>query len=415
MTLNVLFISIAFPPKNDPEAVQAGRYFKWLSKDQRLNIDVVTSSNPTLFMPIDSSLEHYGEGVRQLLELPILESIYTNKIIRLFNPSLLSYPDSKFSFSYQSSRVIKSLRHKPDIIYSRSFPLSSSFLAQKLAEYYKVPWVMHLSDPWVESPLHIFKGKNFVWNKKKEQEFFSKADAITLTSPKTVELYRSKYPQYCEKIHLMPNVFDSNSSLREIQKATDRKPVYKFVYTGGLANTRDASTLLKAVHQLDSSHPKLLQQAEFTFAGPMDRRNFKILDDLAHPRVKHLGSLPASEAKKLQEQADVLLLFDSQIEDPMYDVFFPSKLLDYLVAQKPVLAITGSDSFSRSFINQLNIGTAFNFNEIAAVAAQIKTLIEQQPVWQPIHAEIDFYSAQHNAQRLAALMLKLTHKLCPVK
>ena len=36
---NVLFVSIAFPPKNDPECLQTAKYFKYLVDTQKVNIN----------------------------------------------------------------------------------------------------------------------------------------------------------------------------------------------------------------------------------------------------------------------------------------------------------------------------------------------------------------------------------------
>ena len=147
----VLLVSIAFPPKNDPECLQVAKYLKYMAQAD-LNFDIVTSSIPTLFMPYDSSLEKYSFPGMQKIEIPVWETKISNYVLQKAIPGGISYPDSKLTFHLQYRKVIKRLRNVPDIIYSRSNPVSSAVMACKLREYYKVPWVMHLSDPWVGSP-----------------------------------------------------------------------------------------------------------------------------------------------------------------------------------------------------------------------------------------------------------------------
>ena len=72
--MNILFVSIAFPPKNDPECIQSGRFFKYLSREKDFDIDVVTSKDPTLFMPVDDSLKPLDRGYRQKIAIPIFEN-----------------------------------------------------------------------------------------------------------------------------------------------------------------------------------------------------------------------------------------------------------------------------------------------------------------------------------------------------
>ena len=72
-TKNILFVSIAFPPKSDPESIQVGRYLKNLTKSS-YEINCITSSNPTLFMEVDPYLDHYAEGIKTKHELRIFEN-----------------------------------------------------------------------------------------------------------------------------------------------------------------------------------------------------------------------------------------------------------------------------------------------------------------------------------------------------
>jgi hypothetical protein len=408
--MNVLFVSIAFPPKNDPEAIQTGRIFKWLVKDDSLRIDVVTSKNPTLFMPVDPTLEENARGLRQLIEVPIFENRWVNKAIWMLYPNLMFYPDSKASFALQSSSVIKKLQCKPGIIYSRSFPISSALMAEKLAAHYNVPWIMHLSDPWVDSALHQYKGKILSWNSKKEAALFTKAAALTLTSPKTVALYASKYPHLEHKMHLMPNVYDDEAIEYPKGNINNGTEKIKFIYAGGLANTRDAIPLLKAIQCLGQMHPAIIDKVEFIFAGPMDRRNSSLFKEFAHPSIICMGVLPASEAKELLSQADILLLFDSRIQNAKLNVFFPSKLLDYALAGKPVLAITGVESYSREFIHQLSIGECFDFDDVGGIVQHIVDVVEGKLQFDPNLDELSTFSASYNAKRLSDLMSTLIQK-----
>ena len=65
---NILFVSIAFPPKSDAEGIQVAKYLKYLLRVSKgkFNIDAVTSRQPTLNMTYDASLESSLEGVREI-------------------------------------------------------------------------------------------------------------------------------------------------------------------------------------------------------------------------------------------------------------------------------------------------------------------------------------------------------------
>jgi glycosyltransferase involved in cell wall biosynthesis len=356
MSKKLLFVSIAFPPKNDPECAQTGRYAYYLKKDFNWDITVVTSKIPTLFMPYDASLERFSKDFKKI-EVQIFESKLINKIISFLSQNLLSKPDSKYSFYKQWKKVIRQF-NKPDIIYSRSFPLSSTLMALKLKGYYRVPWIMHLSDPWVESPLHNMTSD---YHKNAERLSFEKADLISFTTVEAMHLYKEKYPALKEKFFVNTNVFEpSLNAPKNLDKKTNE---IKIVYTGGLANTRNAKFFLNALKIASEKQPEVLKLLKVIFAGDMDSNNRKYFESLNYmSNVQHLGILSQMEAKKLQSTADLLLVIDSKITDIEKNVFLPSKILDYAAQNKAILAITEKNSPSARFLKAYG-GISFSFEE----------------------------------------------------
>ena len=120
--LNVLFVSIAFPPKSDSEGLQVAKYFKYLVRDENLTIDVVTSDDKTLFMSIDENLRKYEKGSRQVIKVSFFENKYINFLLRKISPNGLNYPDSKYRFFKKWKKFINKLKNHSilkliDIIY----------------------------------------------------------------------------------------------------------------------------------------------------------------------------------------------------------------------------------------------------------------------------------------------------------
>ncbi len=350
MIKDLLFVSIAFPPKSDPECLQTGKYFRAISKKVK-DIDVVTSKNPTLFMPVDPELELLEGTYRQIVEVKLIENRYTNFLLRKISPSILEKPDSKFSFHWQYKKVVRSLKSNPEIIYSRSFPMSSAFMAYKLHCHFKCPWVLHLSDPWSWSPLHHYSDKIKEYVEKWEREFIKTAQIITLTSKKTLQYYKSLYPEFGSKFEFMPNVWDVND-LRE-GKELDFDHKLRIVYTGGLVGDRNPEFLFQCIRVWNRDNPSVMNTVEFCFAGAMDRRTEGLFKKYDLPNVKHLGMLSFRKAVDLQSSAHMLFLIDNPIKDPKKAVFFPSKLLDYFVARRRIFAVTTRDSATAHALNDI--------------------------------------------------------------
>jgi len=405
---NVLFISIAFPPKSDSEGLQVAKYFKYLVRDKTLNIDVVTSKDSTLFMPIDVNLREYAKGYRQIIKVPFFENKYINFLMRKINPSSLNYPDSKFRFYKKWQSVIKQLKNRPDIIYSRSFPISSSIMALYLQKEYKVPWILHLSDPWTVSPIHKLRDAK-EWNEKMERKCFENATILSFTSLKTIKLYRITYPEYSTKMVFFPNVFDLEDKKERDYKVKEK---IKVVYTGGLVEDRSPKYLFKAIIELNKQDPQIIADYEFIFAGALDRKNRGIFEQNI-PSVEHIGLLSFNKALALQEDADLLLVIDTPFKNPSDAIFFPSKLLDYMLMQRRILALTDKNSTTWNIVNK-KLGDCFVHTDVQNI---IQSLIDIWKAWKKkdkeyfYNKELDMdFSAEKNAKNLSSLFKKIINE-----
>lgn len=404
--INVLFVSIAFPPKSDSEGLQVAKYFKYLARDENLNIDVVTSEDNTLFMPIDKHLEYHCQGYRQIIKIPFWENKYINYLIRNFNRDALNYPDFKFRFYKKWKNVLEKLKYKPNVIYSRSFPISSTLMAYKLQKKLKVPWVLHLSDPWTINPLYKL-GEAQAWNDAIEYKCFSNATVLSFTSKKTIELYTCKYPQFSEKMILSPNVFDIED---KVEKVYHKNKKIKVIYTGGLVEKRSPIYLFKALKKLENENPEMIMDFEFLFAGTLDRINQNLFKN-SSSSVKHLGLLSYHEALILQKEADILLVIDAPLNNHRDTMFFPSKLLDYMLGERRILALTDKESVTWNIVQQQK-GDCIEYNDIEHIIKSLKVAwkawIDGNMIYfENKHIDMNF-CAEVNARKLSVLFKKIS-------
>jgi hypothetical protein len=367
MKKKILFVSVSFPPKSDPEALQTAKYFHYLQKHSDLQIDVVTSAIPTLYMPYDKDLEPYATGVHQLVSIPLRQNRYVNFLRSRLGLGETVFPDIRYSFHKQYRKALRQLKGKPDVIYSRADPKSSTVMAYKLKAELNVPWILHMSDPWADCPLQKMSGSYYKKNDEWERKCFEAADIISLTSVPTIDFYKKKYPHMVEKFRLYPNVYEKvredKDDVTNID-STERK--FRIVYTGGLTEARSPGFLLEPLKQLVNEHPRLAEKIEVIFAGDVDLRNRTVFQNYDLPFVKWIGQVPFREALRLQRTADYLVVIDNPIQDVAMSMFFPSKLLDYMMAQKRILAITTKGSASDKVMQDLK-GDVCSHNETASI------------------------------------------------
>jgi hypothetical protein len=112
------------------------------------------------------------------------------------------------------------------------------------------------------------------------------------------------------------------------------------------------------------------------------------------------------DALSLQRAADVLLLIDFEVEEYELRMFFLSKLLDYVLAGKLIVGITGPNSACREFIESgfgvcFDHGDARGLSEFLTALGRNPEIILDRFERKPPPVE---FSARYNAIRLAKLI-----------
>ncbi len=406
MARNVLLVSIGFPPKNDPESIQTGKYFKYLRQNENYSYEVLTSKLPTLFMPYDPDLEHFIEGFDDIQFISVPETKLTNFALRKIKFPWIGQPDSKFFFHRHWRSGYKNLKRKPDIIYSRSNPVSSTLCALRLQETLNVPWVLHMSDPWSLSPLHQYNQRQLAYHREMEKVCLDKASVVCFTSAQTIDMYTEHYPQLKDKFVWMPNVYDE-TDVSQVKLSWDK---LRLVYTGGLTSDRSAKYLISALEVIHQEDPDLLTPLEAIFAGDMDRPNREAFANTSLTCVKHVGRLPYKESLSLQKSAHALFLIDDPLDDPSQGVFLPSKLLDYMLAKRRVLSITNAKSTTEKFLKAVN-SDIIRHKEHDELVSLIKKYLfefaERNTTFFLNEFLPEDYAASYNADRLSTLFDQL--------
>ncbi|MEQ9467742.1 MAG: glycosyltransferase [Ekhidna sp.] len=369
--IKLLLVSIAFPPKKDPECIQTAKYLKYLSNTEELDIQVLTACDPVINMPVDMSMNSFSVRNSGVFKKKITENRYLNFLLRKIG--IEQFPDTKFTFSWGIRRFLKNSKiQSPDVVYARSYPISSLIAGYWASIHFNKPLIIHFSDPWTLSPLHrhslSYQRKMEEW----ELRLIKHASAIVFTSELTATNYRVRYPEYKERIHFLPNVYDdADLSLNESQLRNEK---LKLVYTGGIVGNRNPEPIFKAISSLPE---KMLDRFEFFIAGEADRDNRELLGKFNHQSVSYLGPISFLESKKLQASADILVLIDNHFDDANKAMYLPSKLLDYFVQRKRILAVTTPQGTTSNTLEEGEFGDCFGHSDVDGITNFLRKAIDE--------------------------------------
>jgi Glycosyltransferase Family 4/Glycosyl transferases group 1 len=354
----LLAVSWEMPPMYGPRATQVSRLLGALTPLGWRS--TVVCMDPRRGGPhwrdgVDAVLP---EGVDTLRVASPEEQTLVRAARRLF-PSLRNSPDpqSVWIEPASSSALARARSTRPAGLVSFAQPWSDHLVGLRVHRATKLPWVAHFSDPWIDSAyLRATKG-NLDAAAAFEADIIREATGVVFVTDETADLVMKKYPrEWREKVAVIPHGFDPAASSKA--PAPSRRPgPLRIVYAGRFyEGIRTPTMLLRALAQL-KTWMALENALEITIVGPhvvpFSRESSALgLDGV----VRWRDRVSPADALTLSTDADVLLVIDAPSHGP--SPFLPSKLVDYLPLQKPILGITPREGATARLLAQLGCPVA---------------------------------------------------------
>tara|TARA_B100000575_G_scaffold294506_1_gene310923 strand:+ start:4003 stop:5226 length:1224 start_codon:yes stop_codon:yes gene_type:complete len=363
----ILLITYAFPPYATPESYLCS---KLIGNLEGVSKDVLTLNFPIEGLnDLDPSLDEY---VR--VKFNKIFRVKVPKIINFLSKTglknLFRFPDyfklaNKYLINFINSEL--NLDEYTHIITWSQFH-SVHLVGLDLKKKYNINWVTYFSDPWSDNPFQkSFLGLERYLNKKIENEVINNSDKIIYTSEETRKLVNQKYDFSVDtKSYSIPHCFDKNLYVfnRTIYDTKNSYPedVFIFRYIGKFYGRRNPNTLSKAIKKIKKNRPEIFKKIVFEVYGQQNLYiKFKlfILKDL----IKYFGPISYLSSLNLMKTSDCLLIIDAPFSN---SVFFPSKLVDYMGANKFVLGITPLKGTASDIIKEMG-GIVVDPNNIEAI------------------------------------------------
>jgi hypothetical protein len=348
--MKVLFISLAFPPAPSQAGVVCAKNAIALSEIGN-EVDVLTCAIP------------YGvqweAGMREAFEASGLRIIRPEETWR-HRLGLLGRSGRLRHFSaylwYCLSRFVP---FDPSLIHFRSVwkalrtleltgydcvvtwsPFYSVNLIGALIKrlHPSVIWVAQFSDPWCRNPLETR------WLVRQYARFFEPrslkhCNGLIYSSGRALESILSRWGWEGKKTFLLRHGFIDKFYGAESPRGYERYATSKLRFVGTLFGKRTPIPLFRALGKIVEEEPEEASQLSVSLVGPID------VAFLRHPALTSLpdglvcvdAPVPYLESLRRMRESDGLLLIEAPVTK---NQFVPSKLADYLGAQRPILAFT---------------------------------------------------------------------------
>lgn len=344
----VLLLAFSFPPDNQPGAARPFRFFRYLP-EFGFEPHVITASPQVQVHP----RVHYvpdREAARPSGLTRIARGAWRKLVAPLDGTMLWAQG------AYEAARHLH--RETPFCAVLSTFPpLHAHAAALRLSRNCGLPWIADFRDPLVGNPFRHSRGLPPLFDQFFESRIFRQALLLIGVTDATVEEWRSRYPQFGSKMHVLWNGFDPDESLGPLPiPERDHKLIVHIgsFYAGRtpLPVVQSYSRLVKA-GSLDPARVRLRFIGEFDTAVLDSCRS--VFNDLTA-----LGSLEYNNAVVPREQAlasmasaDFLFLADNNAHSTGHTV--PAKLFEYLRFGRPILALTEPDSVVESLLARCGV------------------------------------------------------------
>lgn len=292
---------------------------------------------------------------------------------------------------------------KIDTIITTGPPHSLHMIGLALRKELAVKWLADFRDPWTtigyHSELKLTK-KSQKKHKELEAAVLQTADMIVTTSFTTKEEF-SKITK--QPIEVITNGYD-------VEKYEQKPLTEKFTisHIGSLLSERNPIILWEVLAELVQEETSFAKDLQLQFAGVIsDRIKQKIKEVGLENHTTYFGYVSHKKALELQRISRVLLLIEIDAEKTKGII--AGKIFEYMVAERPIIALGPEGADIAKIIKETNTGTYFLYTEKEKLKAQILAYYNLYKIQQLKTAPIGLqkYSRKVLTGRLADLLHKL--------
>ena len=339
----LLAVSFSYPPKQEPRAIQVSRLLKHLNAST-----VLVCEGDGAERTESAGLGDLECFLQQTLRVPLTTSAGRDLLNRLsrrvYLPVWSRTPDQlgpwKKPVINAVDELINTQHYRPDVLVTFAFPLIDNIIGLELKRRFKLPWLAHFSDPWVDSPFRSDDRLTRALNVRLEHSVIERADRLVFTSSETAELVMQKYkPALHSKVRIVPHAFEPQLFQNGPNPNNGRLVIR---YLGDLYQSRTPEPLFKALEILSETEPELLQKFRFEIVGDVHELNLEQMGISRLPEglVEIRARVSYFESLSMMTSASGLMVIDAPVRKNSESVFLPSKLIEYVGADRPIIGLT---------------------------------------------------------------------------
>ena len=378
----ILIITYYWPPAGGPGVQRWLKFVKYLP-DFGIQPIVYIPENPT-YPIIDQNLVSEVSDKAIIIRKPIFEpyqlasffsknktknissGIIPNKKkqttldkVFLWIRGNLFIPDARVYWKKPSVVFLEKYIQENDIhtIVTSGPPHSLHLIGLELKQKLAINWLADFRDPWTTIGYHkSLKLSSFAAKKHKklESQVLNTADTIIVTSKTT----KVEFEALTNKpIEVITNGFDV-----ELVAPQTLDTKFSLAHIGSFLSDRNPEILWQTLVELIAEIESFKSHLELKLIGAVSQEVLETIEKFGlNQYLNNLGYVSHQEAIEHQKKSQVLLLIEIDSEDTKSII--PGKLFEYMVSNRPIVAIGPKDSDFAEIITTTNTGVFFEYSE----------------------------------------------------
>ena len=424
-TKKLLIITYYWPPAGGPGVQRWLKFVKYLP-DFDVQPIVYVPENPT-YPIVDSNLVSEVSDKAIILKTPIFEpyqlasflsknktkkissGIIPNQKKQSFLEKLMLWvrgnlfiPDARVFWVKPSVAYLEKYirENEIDTIITSGPPHSLHLIGLELKQKMNLKWLADFRDPWTTIGYHkSLRLSQYAAKKHKqlESQVLNSADTIIVTSKTT----KAEFQALTTKpIEVITNGFD----VEKVDKQTlDAK--FSLAHIGSFLSERNPKILWESLVELCAEIPDFKSHLEIKLIGAISQEVLETIEQFGlNLYLNNLGYVSHAEAVANQRKSQVLLLIEINSEETKS--ILPGKLFEYMVSERPIVAIGPKDSDFAEIITNTNTGVFFEYSEKAKLKQTIHEYYNQflEAKLQSHAVGLQQYSRKNLTQQLVELL-----------
>ncbi len=290
-----------------------------------------------------------------------------------------------------------------DTIITTGPPHSLHLIGLGLKEKLGVKWLADFRDPWTTIGYHKeLKLGASAAKKHKDLEYkvLNTADTVIVTSPTTKKEFEALTTK---PIAVITNGYDVEKIVRQ---PLDEK--FTLAHIGSFLSERNPLILWQAIAELIAENADFKTHFELKLIGAVSREVLEGINQYKlNDYVNNLGYIPHAEAVAQQRKSQVLLLVEIDREETK--CIIPGKLFEYMVSERPILAIGPEGADFAEIMRTTNSGVFARYTDKDKVKQTLlryfdeyaKGTLKSHPIG------LQYYSRKNLTGQLAEVLKKV--------